>query len=565
MATKKFKSDVSLEQGISLPNKPASRALIIDGSGNLVESAVTSAELGHMSGVTSAVQTQMDAKADLVAGKIPTSQLPALAITEVFTAATIAARDLLTIGAGDGEVQEGDVVIVTDASADAAITSGSASYIYNGSSYSLLKAGDEVLSVNGETGIVTLNSTHLNHTQSTPANWTVADASSMAAHLDEVGSRIKAIEDDPESITAGAGLTRTVDDLSLNVDASTLEINVDTLRVKASGITENELNNVDGGIDADSFVLPTGYTAGAGTVAAADSITAAIQKIDGNVTAATHDAMTLGGIASDTTDDTLDLTGQVLTVNAVTTTTDGAMLAADKLKLDAITGTNTGDEVAATDELAGIVELATIAEINLGTDTERAITPAGLKGSALDAAVVLNTAKLTADSINVDSAGAVMNTDATTAEMDFVIDEDTMVSDSATKIPTQQSVKAYVDAAIGVIGTGSDGDLDEASFLGAADTATNLNVNGLMFQNAVVRSFDAHISVLVDATADLYESFRLMGIQKGTSWDMSVEATGDDSKVTFSITNAGQVQYSKTTTAGWASTTIKFRAITTSV
>ena len=52
--------------------------------------------------------------------------------------------------------------------------------------------------------------------------------------------------------------------------------------------------------------------------------------------AALHDALTLGGVASDTTDDTLDLTGQVLTVNAVTTSTDGAMLAADKTKLDGI-------------------------------------------------------------------------------------------------------------------------------------------------------------------------------------------------------------------------------------
>ena len=49
------------------------------------------------------------------------------------------------------------------------------------------------------------------------------------------------------------------------------------------------------------------------------------------------------------------------------------------------------------------------------------------------------------DATNVDAAGAVMNTDATTAAMSFVVDEDNMASDSATKVPTQQSVKAYVD------------------------------------------------------------------------------------------------------------------------
>ena len=49
------------------------------------------------------------------------------------------------------------------------------------------------------------------------------------------------------------------------------------------------------------------------------------------------------------------------------------------------------------------------------------------------------------DATNVDAAGAVMNTDTSTASMDFVIDEDNMASDSNTKVPTQQSVKAYVD------------------------------------------------------------------------------------------------------------------------
>ncbi len=53
-----------------------------------------------------------------------------------------------------------------------------------------------------------------------------------------------------------------------------------------------------------------------------------------------------------------------------------------------------------------------------------------------------------ASTANVDAAWAVMNSDTSTAGMSFVIDEDNMVSDSATKVPTQQSVKAYVDAEI---------------------------------------------------------------------------------------------------------------------
>jgi len=52
------------------------------------------------------------------------------------------------------------------------------------------------------------------------------------------------------------------------------------------------------------------------------------------------------------------------------------------------------------------------------------------------------------DATNVNAAGAVMNSDSTTAGMSFVVDEDNMSSDSDTKVPTQQSVKAYVDATI---------------------------------------------------------------------------------------------------------------------
>ena len=58
----------------------------------------------------------------------------------------------------------------------------------------------------------------------------------------------------------------------------------------------------------------------------------------------------------------------------------------------------------------------------------------------------IETAADVTDAANVDAAGAVMNSDTTTASMSFVIDEDTMSSDLATKVPTQQSTKAYVDA-----------------------------------------------------------------------------------------------------------------------
>ncbi|MBL4871769.1 MAG: hypothetical protein JKX72_12555 [Robiginitomaculum sp.] len=83
------------------------------------------------------------------------------------------------------------------------------------------------------------------------------------------------------------------------------------------------------------------------------------------------------------------------------------------------------------------------------------------------AAVVANTAKVTANTANVDAAGAVMEADTSTAPMAFVIDEDNMVSDSPTKVPTQQSVKAYTDAEIAAAIVSS------VTFKGSYDAATN--------------------------------------------------------------------------------------------
>ena len=46
-----------------MENLTASRALASDGSGDVSATSVTSTELGYLSGVSSAIQTQLDAKA----------------------------------------------------------------------------------------------------------------------------------------------------------------------------------------------------------------------------------------------------------------------------------------------------------------------------------------------------------------------------------------------------------------------------------------------------------------------------------------------------------------------
>lgn len=89
--------------------------------------------------------------------KIPTAFLPPVAIGETFVVADITARDALPIGLAVGQVSSGDVVIVTDASADPGVNLGGATYRYTGSAYArLLQPESPVQSVNGQTGIVNL-------------------------------------------------------------------------------------------------------------------------------------------------------------------------------------------------------------------------------------------------------------------------------------------------------------------------------------------------------------------------------------------------------------------------
>jgi len=111
----------------------------------------------------------------------------------------------------------------------------------------------------------------------------------------------------------------------------------------------------------------------------------------------------------------------------------------------------------------------------------------------------------------------------------------------------------------------SSGDLDETSFSGANNQASAANVTGLSFANGTVRSFFAEVSVAVDATADLFEKFEIHGIQENSDWSISMTSTGSDSQVDFSITSAGQIQYTSANYAGFSSLTINFKALTTSV
>jgi len=178
---------------------------------------------------------------------------------------------------------------------------------------------------------------------------------------------------------------------------------------------------------------------------------------------------------------------------------EGAFANGDKTKLDGIEANATADQ---TDE-----EIQDIVGAMLTSNTETGITVTYQDADGtIDFAVSSQTdenfttadhSKLdgieasadVTDATNVDAAGAVMNSDTSTASMSFVVDEDNMSSDSNTKVPTQQSVKAYIDGG---------GFLTAHPNISAADSSDN---SGNTFIQDITLDSNGHVTALTTATA----------------------------------------------------------------
>jgi len=290
---------------------------------------------------------------------------------------------------------------------------------------------------------------------------------------------------DITSVVAGTGLTGggTTGDVTVNIDSSVVTLTgTQTLSAKTLGataftgaITTNstfdtrdvatdgtKLDTIETNATADQTgaQIKTAYEAETNaftdaqftklsnieTAATADQTGAQIKTLYQAETNAFTDAQftKLSNIEASAT---ADQTNAEIRAAVVAATNSNAFTDAEKSKLNAIEASATADQTAA--EIRVLVGSAT--DSNVYTDA------LNTKLAAIEASADVT------DATNVNAAGALMLSDTTTAGLGIVVDEDNMASDLATKVPTQQSVKAYVDTEVAAAVTASDLDFSADS------------------------------------------------------------------------------------------------------
>lgn len=174
------------------------------------ELATAAADVSALEGRVTAIEDDYGVAGGLAtldgSGKIPTSQVPSIAITDVYVVADIAARDALT-------VEEGDVAKVSDAGAGLPKT-----YIYDGASWIEIESGSDVDSVNGFTGAVVLGTNDIAETGATNLYYTPTRQTAIEAYADAAVLVEKNRAEAAEGIIAG-DLAQEVLDRIADVDA----------------------------------------------------------------------------------------------------------------------------------------------------------------------------------------------------------------------------------------------------------------------------------------------------------------------------------------------------------
>lgn len=597
MATTKFKTAVELQAALSFSSLTANRVVYLNASKELAASSVTDVELDYLSGVTSAIQTQINAKA---ADNIVIKKDGSVAFTADQSLGSFKITNLANGAASGDAVNKSQLDLKAD---DSAVIkkNGSVSFTADQSmgSFKLTNLASPS-SANDAANKQYVDSVAegLKPKQAvrvaTTADITIASDLNSGDIIDGItlanGDRVLVKDQSSASqngiYIVGASPARSSDFDSLSpID----EINGALVAVQEGSSNAGKIYVQSGSVvtldtSAINFVI---FNSSA-TLVGADGITISGSNVsvdhDGNGLSFSSGQLALeldgsslskgaSGLKLSDTAVTPASLGSATEVASFTVDQQGRLTAASNISISIPSSAVSDFNEAAQDAIGSSLTDSSSIDFtyNDGANTITAVVlTAGVDHDSLSNFVSNEHIDHSAVSVVLGGEdGLSFSNNDLTANIGLKVDING--TSSAASLANDDSVMIYDLSATSLAKTSiadirkhSAGDILETSFSGA-ESAANSNITGFAFANGIVRSFKALVSVSIDATADKFEAFELMAIQKGSSWDLSVSSVGDDSLVSFSITNAGQIQYSSSTYAGFATMTMKFKAFSTSI
>ena len=319
--------------------------------------------------------------------------------------------------------------------------------------FPVIESTDVKVALNGVTQATTKYTVSTSPAKITFNNTSVDNTVQAATGAPETGVTVRVYretavgkntgDEDPKAVFAAGSSVRAAD-LNSNFEQVLfaahekqnqliLAEDIDTGAVTSAKILDNTIVNADVNTSAAIAGTKVSPDFGSQAVVTTGTLAAGATTVTGNITVSgtvdgrdvATDGSKLDGIEAGATGNQTDAEIRA----AVEAASDSNVFTdADHSKLNAIEPSATADQDAA--EIRTLVESAS--DSNVFTDADHS------KLNAIEASADVT------DATNVNAAGAVMNSDTTTAAMQFVVDEDNFASDLATKVPTQQSTKAYI-------------------------------------------------------------------------------------------------------------------------
>jgi len=314
-------------------------------------------------------------------------------------------------------------------------------------------------------------------------------------------------------ITAGAGLTKSASTIDVIGTTNRILVNTDDIDISPNYIGQTSITTL-GTISSGTWNGTDIVYANLQDVSATDRILGRDSAGAGVIEEITPTALrTMINVENGSTAD--QTAAEIKTAyesNSCTNEFDDA----EQTLLGNQSGTNTGDEAAASLTVQGIVELATIAETNTGTDATRAVTPDGLEGSALQTKVNGIETSATADQSDSEIETAYNN------QVPIVTQ---VIAEAGTDTVARRWTAERVKQAIAALETGGAGHVIEEegspltarsklNFLGAISTV--VDDSGDDASDVTIGGTRANFNTALSDGTFIYTSDNLTGLSTST-------------------------------------------------